>query len=84
MARRTRVKGRAPTRRPQRTRAAAKRPQRTRAPTRRPQRTRKRKLNGFFKLMLKAKENGDESFVYKGNTYKGTKHPKLKMIYKRA
>jgi len=46
--------------------------------------SKKRKLNGFFKLMLKAKKNGDESFVYKGNTYKGTKHPRLGMIYKRA
>ena len=45
---------------------------------------RKRPLNGFFKLMLKAKRNGDESFVYNGQTYKGKKHPKLKMIYKKA
>lgn len=46
--------------------------------------SRKRKLNAFFKIMLKAKKNGDESFVYNGQTYKGRKHPKLKMIYKRA
>ena len=45
---------------------------------------RKRPLNAFFKLMLKAKNKGDESFVYNGNTYKGKKHPKLRMIYKRV
>ena len=44
----------------------------------------KRPLNPFFKVMLKAKGNKDESFVYNGVTYKGVKHPKLKMVYKRA
>ena len=44
----------------------------------------KRPLTPFFKVMLKAKGNKDESFVYNGVTYKGVKHPKLKMIYKRA
>ena len=47
-------------------------------------RSKKRKLNAFFKVMLKAKKNGDESFVYNGKTYKGKKHDKLGMIYKRA
>ena len=42
--------------------------------------SRKRKLNAFFKIMLKAKKNGDESFVYNGQTYKGRKHPKLGMV----
>ena len=46
--------------------------------------SRNRKLNAFFKIMLKAKKNSDESFVYNGMTYKGKKHPKLRMIYKRA
>ena len=46
--------------------------------------SKKRKLNAFFKVMLKAKSKSDESFVYNGQTYKGRKHPKLKMIYKRA
>ena len=46
--------------------------------------SRKRKLNAFFKVMLKAKHKGDESFVYNGQTYKGRKHPKLGMVYKRA
>ena len=44
----------------------------------------KRPLNPFFKVMLKAKGREDESFVYNGVTYKGVKHPKLKMVYKRA
>ena len=55
---------------------------RSRAPAKRG--TRKRKLNAFFKIMLKAKAKGDESFVYNGMTYKGKKHPKLKMVYKRV
>ena len=29
----------------------------------------KRSINEYFKLMLKAKANGDKSFKYKGNTY---------------
>ena len=55
---------------------------RSRAPAKRG--TRKRKLNAFFKIMLKAKAKGDESFVYNGTTYKGKKHPKLGMVYKRV
>ena len=35
-------------------------------------------------FMLKAKKNGDESFVYNGQTYKGKKHDKLGMVYKKA
>jgi hypothetical protein len=59
-----------------------RKPRRSRAPAKKG--TRKRKLNAFFKIMLKAKKNSDESFVYNGMTYKGKKHPKLRMIYKRA
>jgi len=44
----------------------------------------KRGLNPYFKLMLAAKKNGDASFKYKGKTYKGKKHPRLGMIYKKA
>ena len=47
-------------------------------------RTRKRKLNPYFKLMLDAKKKGLESFKYKGKTYKGRKHERLGMIYKKA
>ena len=44
----------------------------------------KRGLNGFFKLMLNAKKKGLSSFKYKGKTYKGRKHHRLGMIYKKA
>ena len=46
--------------------------------------TRKRGLNPFFKLMLDAKKKGLASFIYKGKTYKGRKHKRLGMIYKKA
>ena len=46
-------------------------------------RGKKRGLNPFFKLMLAAKKKGAPSFVYKGKTYKGKKHPRLGMIYKK-
>jgi len=46
--------------------------------------TKKRKVNEYFKMMLEAKKEGKSSFVYKGNTYKGTKHDKLGMVYKKA
>ena len=46
--------------------------------------TRKRKLNPFFKLMLDAKKKGLASFKYNGKTYKGRKHKRLGMIYKKA
>ena len=65
-----------------RRRVPANKGTRSRAPAKRG--TKKRKLNAFFKIMLKAKKNSDESFVYNGMTYKGKKHPKLRMIYKRA
>ena len=86
MAPRSRSRARAAsrTRRPQRSRAGKKTsvaPRRSK-PAKRTRR--KRPLNGFFKLMLKAKKNGDESFVYNGKTYKGKKHPRLGMIYKSA
>lgn len=44
----------------------------------------KRKLNKFFALMLAAKKKGLKSFKYNGKTYKGKKHNRLGMIYKRA
>jgi len=44
----------------------------------------KRGLNPYFKLMLNAKKKGLASFKYKGKTYKGRKHPRLGMIYKKA
>ena len=44
----------------------------------------KRKVNKFFKLMLAAKKKGAASFKYNGKTYKGKKHPRLGMIYKKA
>ena len=45
---------------------------------------RKRGLNPYFKLMLAAKKKGAASFKYKGKTYKGRKHNRLGMIYKKA
>ena len=45
---------------------------------------RKRGLNPYFKLMLAAKKAGAASFKYKGKTYKGRKHNRLGMIYKKA
>ena len=47
-------------------------------------RGKKRKLNPYFKLMLAAKKKGAASFKYKGKTYKGRKHNRLGMIYKKA
>ena len=44
----------------------------------------KRKVNEYFKMMLEAKKANKASFVYKGNIYKGTKHERLGMIYKKA
>ena len=43
-----------------------------------------RKVNAFFKIMLDAKKHGKPSFKYKGKTYKGRKHARLGMIYKKA
>jgi len=87
MAPRSRSRARATsrTKRPQRSRAGKKTRAAASAPRRKSMRkSRKRPLNGFFELMLKAKKNGDESFVYNGKTYKGKKHPRLGMIYKKA
>lgn len=56
----------------------------SRRKTKKKRRTKKRGLNGFFKLMLNAKKKGLSSFKYKGKTYKGRKHPRLGMIYKKA
>jgi hypothetical protein len=44
----------------------------------------KRPVNAYFKMMLEAKKEGKESFTYKGSLYKGTKHPRLGMVYKKA
>ena len=44
----------------------------------------KRPLNAYFKMMLAAKRKGAASFKYKGRTYKGRKHGRLGMIYKKA
>ena len=44
----------------------------------------KRPLNAYFKLMLNAKKKGLASFKYKGKTYKGKKHNRLGMIYRKA
>ncbi len=44
----------------------------------------KKPLNAFFKLMLDAKKKGLTSFKYNMKTYKGKKHPKLGLIYKKA
>jgi|TARA_B110001450_G_scaffold256613_1_gene287759 hypothetical protein len=43
----------------------------------------KRKINKYFQMMLAAKKAGKPSFVYNGHTYKGTKHPRLGMVYKK-
>ena len=49
----------------------------------RPQRKEeKKKLNEFFKVMLKAKRAGAASFKYKGKTYKGRKHHRLNGLQK--
>ena len=42
----------------------------------------KKKVNAYFQAMIKAKKNGDPSFVYNGKTYVGAKHPHLGMVYK--
>ena len=82
--RRTRTRTRTRTKQPRPARVA--RPARRSVGKRSQKKSRKgkRPLNPFFKVMLKAKGNKDESFVYNGVTYKGVKHPKLEMIYKRA
>lgn len=44
----------------------------------------KRKVNKYFELMLAAKKAKKPSFVYNGHTYKGTKHPRLGMVYRKG
>ena len=44
----------------------------------------KRKINKYFQMMLAAKKAGKPSFVYNGHTYKGTKHPRLGMVYRKG
>ena len=44
----------------------------------------KRKINKYFSMMLAAKKANKPSFVYNGHTYKGTKHPRLGMVYRRG
>ena len=43
-----------------------------------------RKLNAYFKEMLKAKRLRSSSFMYKGKKYVGRSHSRLGMIYKKA
>jgi len=43
-----------------------------------------RPLNDYFKQMLAAKKDKLASFTYKGNTYVGSEHPRLGMIYKKG
>ena len=45
--------------------------------------TRKRKLNAFFKAMLKAKSTKQKFFMYKGRKYVGKMHKHLGMVYKK-
>jgi len=43
----------------------------------------KRKMNEYFKKMIKAKKSGAKSFVYKGNTYVGKKSKTGMVVYKK-
>ena len=43
----------------------------------------KKKMNDFFKAMLKAKRSKAKSFTYKGKTYVGKKTKTGMMIYKK-
>ena len=45
--------------------------------------TKKRKLNAFFKAMLKAKSTKQKFFMYKGRKYVGNMHKHLGMVYKK-
>ena len=67
-----------------RRRRRGKKSRKTRKKRRTRKKGKKRGLNGFFKLMLSAKKKGLASFKYKGKTYKGRKHHRLGMIYKKA
>ena len=42
-----------------------------------------KKMNLFFKTMLKAKKTKAKSFKYKGSTYVGKNHKLLGFIYKK-
>lgn len=42
-----------------------------------------RPLNEYFKIMLEAKKNGAESFVYKGTTYVKSAGKNNIVIYKK-
>ena len=44
----------------------------------------KRKMNAYFKMMLKAKKSGAKSFKYKGKTFKAKKTKTGMTIYKKA
>lgn len=44
----------------------------------------KKKLNQYFKIMLKSKKAKLKSFKYKGSTYYGKKHKYLGLIYQKA
>ena len=61
-----------------------KKSRRTRKKRKTRKKGKKRGLNPYFKLMLNAKKKGLASFKYKGKTYKGKKHHRLGMIYKKA
>ena len=67
-----------------RRRRKSKKSRKTRKKRRTRKKGKKRGLNGLFKLMLNAKKKGLASFKYKGKTYKGRKHHRLGMIYKKA
>ena len=43
-----------------------------------------KKMNSFFRKMLKAKKTKSKSFQYKGKTYVGKKHKYLGLIYKKG
>jgi len=62
----------------------SKKSRRTRKKRKTRKKGKKRGLNPYFKLMLNAKKKGLASFKYKGKTYKGKKHHRLGMIYKKA
>ena len=72
------------TRRKSRKRKRSKKSRKVKKSRKTKKRRGKRGLNPFFKLMLAAKKKGAASFKYKGRTYKGRKHKRLGMIYKKA
>ena len=70
-------------RRSSKSRKGSKKARRTRKKSK-SRKGKKRPLNAYFKLMLNAKKKGLASFKYKGKTYKGKKHHRLGMIYRKA